>query len=89
MKFQVEDVVLVYKKTPTFEEGAVCQIIDKDPNDNSYAVADLRDIGKADRDIDTILRRYVKWVNPENMSRLTFDKPENIFRRFWKWLTRK
>lgn len=75
--FNVEDVVLVYKETPTFEEGAICQVIDRDPNDNSYAVADLRDIGKADRDISIILNRYAKWVNPENMVKLEFDKPED------------
>lgn len=75
--FNVEDVVLVYKDTPTFEDGAICQVIDRDPNDNSYAIADLRDIGKADRDISVILNRYVKWVSPENMIKLEFDKPKD------------
>ena len=76
MKFNVEDVVLIYKDTPTFKDGTVGQIIDRDPNDDSYAVADLRDIGKADRDISIILNRYVKWVKPEHMVKLSFDKPE-------------
>lgn len=74
--FNVEDVVLVYKDTPTFEDGAVCQIIDRDPNDDSYAVADLRDIGKANKDIGVILNRYAKWVKPENMVKLEFEKVE-------------
>lgn len=75
--FNVEDVVLVYKDTPTFKDGAICQVIDRDPNDNSYAVADLRDIGKADRDIAVILKNHVKWVDPSNMVKLEFDKPED------------
>jgi hypothetical protein len=75
-KFNVEDVVLIYKDTPTFLDGAVAQIIDRDPNDGSYAVADLRDIGKADRDINIILNRYSKWVSPEHMVKLTFDLPK-------------
>jgi hypothetical protein len=75
-KFNVEDVVLVYKDTPTFKDGTVGQIIDRDPHDNSYAVADLRDIGKADRDIGTILNRHAKWVKPENMTKLNFEKPK-------------
>jgi hypothetical protein len=75
-EFKVEDVVIVYKDTPTFKDGAVAQIIDKDPNDGSYAVADLRDVGKADRDIQKLLTRYVKWVDPTNMSKIEFKKVE-------------
>ena len=75
-KFNIEDVVLLYKGTPTFEDGAVCQIIDRDPNDESYIVADLRDIGKADRDVNVILRRHTKWVKSEHMQKLEFDKLE-------------
>jgi hypothetical protein len=74
--FEVEDVVIIYENTPTFEGGTIAQIIDKDPNDNSYAVADLRDIGKADRDINVILQRYVKWVDSQNMDKIDFKKPE-------------
>lgn len=86
-KFSVEDVVLVYKDTPTFKDGTVGQIIDRDPHDDSYAVADLRDIGKADRDISTILNRHVKWVKPENMVALTFDRPKaSLLTRILKFL---
>lgn len=74
--FNVEDVVLVYKDTPTFKDGTIAQVIDRDPHDNSYAVADLRDVGRADRDISIILERYVKWVDPKNMKLLTFDRPK-------------
>ena len=74
-QFKTEDVVLVYEGTPTFEDGMVGQIIDRDPNDDYYAVADLRDIGKADRDIGVILERHVKWIHPENMVKLEFDRP--------------
>lgn len=73
-----EDVVLVYKDTPTFEDGMIGQIIDKDPNDGSYLVADLRDIGKADRDIGVILERYGKWVKPEHMCKLEFEKQSSF-----------
>ena len=83
-EFEIEDVVLIYENTPTFEEGAICQVIDRDPNDNSYAVADMRDIGKADRDIDVILRRHVKWVSPTDMIRLTFNRPESLWQRIKK-----
>ncbi len=79
-KFNVEDVVLVYKNTPTFKDGAICQVIDRDPNDDSYSVADLRDIGKADRDIGIILNRYAKWVKPENMKKLYFEPKKNYTR---------
>jgi len=75
-KFKTEDVVLVYEDTPTFEGGAICQVIDRDPNDNSYAIADLRDIGKADMDIAIILKRHVKWVKPEHMQLLQFKQPK-------------
>lgn len=76
MKYKIEDVVLVYKDTPTFEEGTIAQVIDHDPNDDSYAIADLRDVGRADQDIMKILNLYVKWVKPENMKLLTFNKPK-------------
>lgn len=75
-EFNVEDVVLIYKNTPTFTDGTIAQVIDRDPNDNSYAVADLRDIGKADKDIGIILNRYAKWVKPDDMVKLSFDKPK-------------
>ncbi len=79
--YKTQDVVLVYKGTPTFEDGMVGQVIDKDPNDGSYLVADLRDIGKADRDIGIILERYGKWVKPEHMRKLEFEKES-----FWSRL---
>lgn len=75
--FNIEDVVLVYKDTPTFKDGTIAQIIDRDGNEpNEYLVADLRDIGKANRDINVILNRYGKWVKSENMHKLYFDKPK-------------
>ena len=80
IKFEVEDVVLVYKDTPTFKDGTIAQVIDRDPEDNSYAVADLRDIGKANKDLGIILTHYVKWVKPENMYKLSFDRPETSSR---------
>ncbi len=74
-KFKTEDVVLVYKNTPTFEEGTVAQIIDKDVNEDEYLVADLRDVGKADRDIGALLQYHAKWVKAENMRVVKFSKP--------------
>ena len=75
-KFEIEDVVLIYKGAPTFVDGMVGQIIDRDPHDDSYAVADLRDIGKANRDIGVILNNYTKWVSPDYMVKLSFDPPK-------------
>lgn len=75
-EYKVADIVLIYRGTPTFEEGNVGQIIDRDPDNNDYLVAPLRDIGKVDGDINKILQRYGKWVKPENMTKLEFDKPK-------------
>jgi hypothetical protein len=82
-KYKVEDVVLVYEQTPTFEHGAVCQVIDKDANAEEYLVADLRDVGKADRDINVILQYYAKWVKPENMRKLSFEREQSFWRRIF------
>jgi hypothetical protein len=74
--FNVEDIVIVYTGTPTFIDGSVGQIIDRDPNDNSYLVADLRHVGKANMDIGVIMKHYGKWVKPENMKKISLDKPK-------------
>lgn len=75
--FDLDDIVLVYEDTPTFEKGAICQIIDRDPNDGSFAVADIRDMAVAQYNLTKILNRYSKWVKPEHMIKLEFKKPKS------------
>lgn len=75
--FKPEDIVLVYTDTPTFEDGTVAQIIDRDPNDDSYSIVELKDIAKAK---GNVIKLYdmAKWVKPENMTKLSFVKPDKF-----------
>lgn len=79
MKYNTGDFVLVYKDTPTFKEGCLAQVIDRDPNDNSYAVADLRAVGLERGDIPSILNNHVKWVKEEHLTSINFNKPKGFF----------
>ena len=75
MKYESDTLIKVYEGTPTFEEGLLGKIIDRDPNDGSYAVASLEAIVKEDGDVYVLLRNHVKWVKEDDMRPITFDRP--------------
>lgn len=81
-KYKVSDVVLIYEGNKAFPDGTVAQVIDYDPHDDSYAIADLRDIGIAGGDIGKILNRGLQWAKPEEMRKLTFKK-ESLWQRIF------
>jgi len=74
LKFKVDDLVVVYKGTPTYGSGTLAKIIDRDLHDGSYMVSRLEDVFKYQGDMNKLLRDS-KWVLEENMSSITFDRP--------------
>lgn len=81
MKYKVEQVMLVYDDTPTFEGGAVVQIIDFDSHHGSYLVSTLQDVGKKDRDIQRLLDTG-KWVKETDVVPLYFNRPKSLWQKF-------
>jgi hypothetical protein len=76
MKYKAGDIVIVHKKTPTFHEGAVCRVIDRDPlkaSGGGYAVCPLEDYGKYKHDMGRVYDN-VKWVAEENMTKIVYEK---------------
>jgi hypothetical protein len=65
---------MVYKETPTFEGGELVKVLDRDPNDGSLAVATLEDVYRRDGDIIKLLQNSAKWVKPEHIQKLTFER---------------
>lgn len=84
MRYEIADVVIVCRGAETIEDGMVAQVIDRDPIDNSYLLADMRDVGKANCDIPTLLNNpfKLKWVKTEYMKHVDFDKPKFKFFSF-------
>jgi hypothetical protein len=78
MKYKQGDVCIVYKDTPTYSDGGVVQVIDRDPNDGSYSVAHLQEVGKCDMDIIRILQHHAKWVKEEDLQLIDFTRPMKV-----------
>lgn len=77
-KLNIGQCVLVYKGTPTYENGAVCVILDRDPNDNSYAVATLEEVGLCEGSNKKLLQRFAKWVDRSNLDVISFERKQNL-----------
>ena len=77
MKHNVDDFVLIYSDTPTFKDGALGKIIDRDTHDKSYLVAPLEDVLKCEGDTVKLLE-YGKWVEDSNFKVITFDRPNKL-----------
>jgi len=79
-EFKPDDLVLIYKGTDTFFDGALAKILDRDPDDNSFIVADLEAVYSEKGDVKKLLKHHAKWVKQSNMKKVNFEKPAPTFR---------
>lgn len=77
MKYKTDTLVQVFKGSPTFIDGEIGKIIDRDPLGGGYAFASLEDIYENGDDILS----HVKWVEEENLAPITFDKPRKSYKQ--------
>lgn len=77
----IDTIIIIYENTPTFENGAIAKIVDRDPHDESYAVAELSDIYKENGDITKILERHVKWVKVHDFYPVYFERKKTWTQR--------
>lgn len=80
MKYKQGDLIIIYKGSPTFGDGILGQVIDRDPMDKSYAVASLESVFKEKGDVPKLLEYHVKWVAEDNINLINFDKPKKDYR---------
>ena len=79
MKYEANTLVQVYKGSPTFIDGEIGKIIDRDPLGGGYAVASLEAVVKEKGDIPKLLTNHVKWVEESNLEPITFEKPKKTY----------
>lgn len=72
--------IRIYKKTPTFIDGDVAKIIDKDPKDNSYLAIPAESLRNVK--IDVHLYDHAKWVSPDNFELINFDRPYKPYMKY-------
>lgn len=78
----INDICVVYEGTPTFEFGAVVQIVDRDGNEpDQFAVATLQEVGKCRHDYE--IYDYVKWVHKDNLKVVDYTKPQSLWKRLF------
>ena len=82
MKYESGTLIKVYVGSPTFIDGELGKIIDRDPNDGSYAVAPLEAILKEEGNIDSLLRNHVKWVKESDIEPITFTRPKKSYKSY-------
>jgi hypothetical protein len=79
-EYKVDDLVLIYEGTPTYEDGTLGKVIDRDISGDwdpepSYFVATLEEVYSAEGDIGKLMGQ-AKWVSQENITKVVFEKPE-------------
>ena len=78
MKYKVEDLLVVYKDTPTFKDGAIVKVIERDPNDGSYSVASLESIFETKGDKIKLTCYHCKWVKEQDVYPITFNRRKGL-----------
>lgn len=76
LKYEVNTPIIIYKETPTFIDGGIGLIIERDPFTTSYGVVLLGAYYAYDADLEKLMRREMKWVAQDNLIPITFDKPK-------------
>ena len=79
-EYKVDDLVLIYEGTPTYEDGTLAKVIDRDISgewdpDPSYFVVTLEEVYSSGGDILELMGQ-AKWVSSENLTGVDFEKPE-------------
>jgi hypothetical protein len=83
MKYKADDFVVVYKGTPTYEDGALGKVVDLDRQDKSYLIGSLETILRTNGDLERVMES-AKWVKETNLERITF-KP-SLFKRIYRYI---
>lgn len=74
LKYKVDDLVMIYKETPTYFEGGLAKIVDFTSADRTYLVGDLDLVLRTNGDINRVMDN-AKWVAEENLELVTFERP--------------
>lgn len=88
MKYKVDDTLVVYNDAPTFVDGAIVKVIERDTIDGSYSVARLEDIYDAGGDITKLMERSCKWVKEEDVYPVIYKRPTGLGYRISRVLRR-
>lgn len=74
MKYKPSDLVKVFKNTPTFIDGQICVVLDRDPEDDSLSVAPLEVTALEEYDTIRLLKNHAKWVKKEDVEKISFNR---------------
>ena len=81
LEYTINTPVVIYTDTPTFIDGGIGIIIERDPFTLSYGVVLLEDYYVCNGDIMVLLKRHLKWIDPENLEPISLDKKISIIQR--------
>ena len=81
LHYKVGTPIVIYKETPTFVDGGVGIIIERDPFTISYGVVLLEAYYAYEGDVQKLMKRELKWVDQGNLYPINFDKKITLLER--------
>jgi len=88
LKYEVSTPIVIYKETPTFIDGGVGVIIERDPFTTSYGVVLLEAYYQYEGDLQKLMRREMKWVSQDNLYPIDFEKKITLLERIKNGITK-
>ena len=88
MKYKVEDTLIVYNDAPTYIDGDLVKVIERDTIDGSYYVASLADIYDVQGDVSKLMERSCKWVKEEDTALVSYKRPTSLSYRISRIIRR-
>lgn len=78
-KFEVDDLLIVFKETKLAEEGAIVKVLDRSIDDpTTFMVVKLEDVSKA-RGMNDLYTRFSFWVNEDDCKKISLERPKSIW----------
>ena len=74
LKYKVDDLVMIYKDTPTYVDGGLAKVVDFTSADKTYLVGDLDLVIRVHGDLNRVMDN-AKWVAEENLELVAFERP--------------
>lgn len=71
MKYQSNETCIVFEGHHVYDEGAVVQIVDRNPIENQYLVTTLQEVGKHEVDFNRLMQT-THWVEEVDLRPITF-----------------